>query len=275
MDKASIKRFLEDTAHVQGWFFPIDAYLFGMVDDVQKRSGIAGDLFEIGVHHGKTAILLARMARQGESLGVCDVFERQDLNHDGSGRGSRAVFTENLAKHGGLKESQIKVLAKPSDTVRDDEIDTNYRVFHIDGGHLADIVWSDLRLADAVTRRNGAVILDDVFNPSWPGVGEGFYRFMSSTPGSFVPIIIGGNKVVLTRPEAAERYTRHWANADTWRTYFEPGPYWFTLKEWLGVKVLTAVRQEFVDLNPIAAAKQHLHGKSWNDRWKRVVLKYL
>ena len=91
MQHEDVRRYLGETKEVQGWFFPVDAYLFGLIDEIQRREDLRGHLFEIGVHHGKTAIFLARMARAGELLGVCDVFGQQELNRDHSGEGSRDV----------------------------------------------------------------------------------------------------------------------------------------------------------------------------------------
>jgi hypothetical protein len=81
----NVSTYLNATQHVEGWLFPIDAHLFAMVDAMQKRMNICGNLFEIGVHHGKTTILLAHLASSHELVGVCDVFDRQELNVDGSG----------------------------------------------------------------------------------------------------------------------------------------------------------------------------------------------
>ena len=67
MNKSEADAYLRATSAVEGWFFPIDAYLFAAIDEIQKRAGITGNLFEIGVHHGKTAIFLARMLREARS----------------------------------------------------------------------------------------------------------------------------------------------------------------------------------------------------------------
>jgi len=96
MKKTGVADYLASTARVDGWFFPVDAYAFGMIDEIQKRESISGNLFEIGVHHGKTAIFLARAAAPGEIVGVCDVFEDQQLNVDHSGSGSRDQFLANM-----------------------------------------------------------------------------------------------------------------------------------------------------------------------------------
>ena len=62
MNPDAVAEYLDTTKGVEGWFFPIDAFLFAMIDTIQQREGIRGNLFEIGVHHGKTALFLSRMS---------------------------------------------------------------------------------------------------------------------------------------------------------------------------------------------------------------------
>lgn len=247
MKRDEVRRYLEDTRAVEGWFFPIDAYLFGFIDEVQGREGVGGNLFEIGVHHGKTAIFLARMRREGESVGVCDVFDEQELNVDRSGEGNRAVFERNLRGH------ELRVFAKVSSALTGEETTRNCRFFHIDGGHRAEDVVNDLEVAARALLPDGVVAVDDLFNPNWPGVGEGFYRFIATRPDVFVPLLIGGNKVLLARPGAAARYERHWDEVKD----AVDAPFAFDFKEWLGRRVLTAIRLAWVDLDPYGAARMH------------------
>ena len=253
MQKHEVAEYLGATRDVEGWFFPIDAYLFAILDEIQKEEGIAGDLFEIGVHHGKTAIFLARMASGGEHVGVCDVFEQQELNRDRSGEGNREIFQRHLRAHASL--DLVRVFAKLSADLTTSDTTTRCRFFHIDGGHRPEDVMGDLHTALRALLPEGVVAVDDVFNPSWPGVSEGFYRFLGS--GAFVPIAIGGNKVLLTRPDAAPRYERHWQNLDRWRTFIAPQPFALDFKEWMGRRVMTAIRTSWVDLDPMGAAQLH------------------
>ena len=250
MTRDEVTRYLDETRAVEGWFFPVDAYLFGFIDEVQRTEGIRGNLFEIGVHHGKTAMFLARCRRDGEVLGVCDVFEQQELNRDRSGEGSREIFVRNMSAH------PVRIFAKESARLTSEETTTECRFVHIDGGHRADDVANDLRVAERALLADGVVALDDAFNPSWPGVSEGFYRFVSTHPDAFAPLLIGGNKVLLARPDAIARYERHFgaiAGAVT-------APFTFDWKEWLGRRVLTAIRHAWVDLDPMGAAEQHRRG---------------
>jgi hypothetical protein len=248
MHSEEVRRYLDETRHVEGWFFPVDAYLFAFVDAIQKREGIRGNLFEIGVHHGKTALFLARVAAEGEALGVCDVFEQQELNRDGSGEGSRELFVRNM------QDFPVRVFAKESSALTTEETTTRCRFFHIDGGHRAEDVAGDLATAQRALLEDGVVALDDLFNPNWPGVSEGFYRFQATHPDAFSPLLIGGNKVLFARPHAAARYERHFeAIAEA-----VDAPFAFGGKEWLGRRVLTAIRLAWVDLDPMGAARLHM-----------------
>jgi hypothetical protein len=99
--------------------------------------------------------------------------------------------------------------------------------------------------------------VDDVFNSNWPGVGEGYYRFRSEQREVFVPIVIGGNKVFLVRPAAAETYERHWSGPRGLSEFYDGSAFTFDFKEWEGHRVLTAIRQAWVDLDPAVAAALH------------------
>ncbi|HEX2062243.1 MAG TPA: class I SAM-dependent methyltransferase, partial [Thermoanaerobaculia bacterium] len=226
MTRDEVLEYLQATKGVEGWFFPIDALLFGILDEVQKREGIAGNLFEIGVHHGKTALFLTRMARAHDTVGVCDVFDRQELNRDRSGEGNLHIFLRHLAG------APVRIFAKLSSELTAEETTTQCRFVHIDGGHRPQDVIADLHTADRALQPEGVVAVDDVFNPNWPGVSEGFYAFLRES-NAFVPIAIGGNKVLLARPSAAARYERHWRNTTEWERYIAPQPFGLGFKEWL------------------------------------------
>lgn len=257
MKREAVDDYLRSTAAVEGWFFPIDALLFGLVDEIQKSEGIGGNLFEIGVHHGKTAIFLARMLSSGERLGVCDVFEQQELNRDHSGEGNRSIFERHLSELASLPAESLKIFARLSSSLTPVETTTTCRFFHIDGGHRPEDVYGDLEIASAALIDEGVVAIDDVFNPSWPGVSEGFYRFMNERRGAFAPILIGGNKVFLARPPHAARYGAALSQPDAWRVAVAPHPFALGIKQWLEREVVTAIRMTWVDLDPDGAARMH------------------
>lgn len=188
---------------VEGWFWPAAGYLFALLDEVQKNRGIEGNIFEIGTYHGKCARLLCELLRhETESLGVCDLF---GVGPDAGTPGFRADFERTLGGHPNAGRC-LRVFQKDSAKLSPDDTTTNCRFFHIDGGHSAADVFGDLVVASRAVTRDGVVVLDDFHNFAWPGVAEGFFRFMRDRPGEFVPLAVGFNKGVLVRPGADEFY---------------------------------------------------------------------
>jgi hypothetical protein len=147
----------------------------------------------------------------------------------------------------------VRVFAKESSRLTVDDTTAQCRFVHIDGGHRPADVFNDLEVADRALLPDGVVAVDDVFNPSWPGVSEGFYQFVTARPEVFAPLLIGGNKVLLARPASAARYEAHFASI----TDAICGPFAIGIKEWLGRRVTTAIRLTWVDLDPMGAARLH------------------
>jgi hypothetical protein len=51
------------------------------------------------------------------------------------------------------------------------------RLFSVDGGHSMEVALHDLRLAHSVKVEGGVVMVDDYFDPKFPGVSEAVNRF--------------------------------------------------------------------------------------------------
>lgn len=244
MNRTDVAAYLTATGRIHGSLLPIDAYILGILDEVQKREKIRGNLFEIGVHQGKTAILLARAAEGDEVAGFCDVFE-----------GGTGEFLANMKKFAPLPPERLQVFAKRSASLTADETTTRVRLFHIDGGHRAENVFTDLVTADRAVLADGLVVIDGVFDSHWPEVGEAFYSFVTSRPAALLPIFIGGNKVVLTRPDAVVEYEQHWSDL------FEGVPFDSDWKDWLGRRVLTAIRTPEGDAPSLTSRLRGLIGR--------------
>ena len=185
---------------VQGWLDPTAVATIPLLSAEQGRLGISGGVSEIGIHHGRLFILLHLLRRGDERSAAYDLFEMQDENVDGSGKGDKETFLDNLRRHGGDVE-RIVVKSRNSLAMTPAEVRADagpVRLFSVDGGHTADITASDLALAEGSLCPGGIVILDDYFNESWPGVSEGAARYLSSGASQLVPVAIGGNKFMLT-----------------------------------------------------------------------------
>jgi hypothetical protein len=216
MDPAQARRIAKRTNAISGWFSADAAALFALLDAVQHDDDVTGGLFEIGVHHGRSAVLLCSMAGPGESVGACDLFERQDLNVSASGAGDRAIFERNVAEFvPGF--DRLVVHARSSAELRAEEVGGPHRLFHVDGGHSREEALGDIRLGAQVLHERGALVVDDPYRLEWPGVTEALLQFLDEH-GDFSAVAVGFNKLVLVKEKARAPYEL--ALADPW-AYFD------------------------------------------------------
>ncbi len=159
---------------VGGWFVRLDADMFTAVDQWQRQAGVTGNLLEIGVYQGRSAILLGWLRGQGERLEVCDLFEDQEATATAPGDGGlydtleRARFERNFLR---FHDALPVIHQGPSRDLGHHMADASFRFVHVDGSHLYDPVVSDLALSRRLLVPGGVVVLDDWCTPRMPGVG--------------------------------------------------------------------------------------------------------
>ncbi|MFD4503263.1 class I SAM-dependent methyltransferase [Streptomyces sp. NPDC058457] len=182
---------------VPGWFPVLDQVLFDWFLSRQEASGTRGDLLEVGVYMGKSAIFTGRHLRPGESFTVCDLFEGDapdDANRAEStksyGRLTRQIFEENyLAFHDALP----RVLQGPSSVVPGEVAPRSCRFVHVDASHLYEHVNGDIRAARELLLPDGIVVLDDFRSEHTPGVSIATWEAVLN--GELRPICISTQKL--------------------------------------------------------------------------------
>jgi hypothetical protein len=202
---AALRYAIRDIGSVEGWVSESATTATLLLAQAQDRAAVAGDIAEIGIHHGKYFILLAQFLNPGETGLAIDLFGRQAANLDGSGHGDLDRFRQNLTTHLG-PDPAVVVLEADSLSLTTDRLGARaFRMVSIDGGHTAAHVLNDLALFEPVLHEHGFVVVDDFYNPAWPGVNEGMFRYWL-TGGALRPFAYGGNKLYLCRPSAWEAY---------------------------------------------------------------------
>jgi hypothetical protein len=161
--------------------------------------GIHGDLFEIGVYCGKSAILLGHLANPPlERLVVCDLFED-----------TGSVDEENLAEfrtwYSGFRKQDFvdqylrfhaqlpTVLIGPSTEIDAEAMRSTCRFVHVDGSHTYDIVREDIRTAERLLGAGGIVAFDDISTAHNPGSALAVWEEVLS--GRFVPLCLTSAKL--------------------------------------------------------------------------------
>jgi Methyltransferase domain len=214
---------------IPGWFYRVDAEIFAVITDHQRRSALGGSLVEIGLHHGKSFIALCLSLQEGEKAYGVDLFEgQQSLNLDYSGKGERSWVESNL-RTAGVSLSAVVLDGRTSMSVRPDDILGAVgaaRFFSIDGGHHLEAVRNDLALAEQTLAHHGVIALDDFHRPEWPDVSAGYFAWFAARSRPIVPFAIGLNKLYLCEEPHVNRY-QELLNGSEFLSFFHSKRYKF------------------------------------------------
>ena len=210
-----LKCYLDDHFDdVEGWCIP---HLFQCITacrEYQAEIDLQAPIAEIGVYHGKFFIGLAAVSGASAGHHAIDVFDLQQFNLDGAGKGNLEKFENNLKKCG-YEENQYKIFRTDSMTISRKEIDAVrentdlFSFFSIDGCHMVEHTINDIRIALELTDPRGIILVDDYNNPNWPGVQEGVSKLYFNEAPVFVPLIFTSNKLFLCHISYQRSYLKY------------------------------------------------------------------
>ncbi len=190
---------------IDGWFDIDAARIFYYLNSIQKKENISGNIFEIGVHHGKSSLLLGMFIDpDNNKLIVNDIFDQQEHNISKSGFGSEQIFKKNFKKFF-KTENGLEIIVKPSNKLTLNDTTNECIFFSIDGGHSSEETYIDLVTAKNAISKEGMIAIDDYFNSGFPGVSEGVCRFLIENE-DIVPWIYCFNKMILIRKDMLTKY---------------------------------------------------------------------
>jgi len=169
-----------------------------------------------------------------ESLGLCDLFSKQEYNISDSGKGDKKILINNLSSY--FDEINfVKIYEKQSKELTTQEC-KNCRFFHIDGGHSVDETYNDLSIAADSITETGVVAIDDFCNIVYPEVIEGVYRFLNNRK-SLAPFALAFNKLFLCSPKRQSWYLERLFSEDS-KKYVKNGDFETFERQFLGYKVV-------------------------------------
>jgi hypothetical protein len=216
--KKDIGYYWQHCNKIEGWLDAEAARIIARLSNYQRSQGIRGDIFEIGVHHGKLTVLLGLLLGDGEHIGVCDIFDDQSHNVSRSGHGSKAEFQRHWLYYFN-EDVSLTVHEKPSQELTPADTGSKVRIFSIDGGHTAEETYGDLHLAKKALLPEGFILVDDYFDPVFPGVSEGINRFLLDHP-DIRPVMHFFNKMMLVKGTGQYSYNDY-LNSNSFRTFMQ------------------------------------------------------
>ncbi len=188
---------------VEGWCIPHLWQVIEPLHELQTNLGINQPVAEIGVFHGKFLIGLLKTKNVSRGNFAIDVFDMQEFNLDGAGKGNLQALKDNLAKCGMAPDTVI-IERVDSLAIRDAHIDSilarsggGFSFFSVDGCHLPEHTVNDIRIAMKLTVPQGIIFIDDYYNANWPGVQEGVAKLYFNDYVNRVPLVYTCNKLFL------------------------------------------------------------------------------
>jgi predicted O-methyltransferase YrrM len=189
------KNFAAKYLSIPGFSYPESFAIWDFFLSEQSEANAGGNLLEIGVYHGQSALLLAHHAATTEHLVLVDPTD----------------FVEAARKNvASVKTENIKIMKTRSDDESVRNLNQTYgrtfRWIHIDGDHRAETVLNDLSVADRVLNPKGILCIDDFFSPRYPGITYAVIEYLQAHPENLTLFLCGFNKGYLVRPSASRHY---------------------------------------------------------------------
>ena len=185
---------------MDGWFRLTDQLVMNWLLEYQDRTGVTGDLLEMGAYLGKSTILIGFHRGAGERLVVCDLFGQEPPTEEN--RQTAAFYTENLtreafeANYALFHAEPPEVIQAPTTAIPDRVPADSCRFVHIDACHLYDVVLEDIQTARSVLSEDGIVVFDDIRAAHTPGVPAAVWPEVVSR--GLHPICLTPNKLYAT-----------------------------------------------------------------------------
>jgi hypothetical protein len=163
-----------DLTAIPGWFLPQDQKLFRWFLGEQERRHITGDLAELGVYMGKSAVVIGQYLRPGETFTIIDLFESPACDDENrvENTNTYAGLTQRTFEANYLRfHDRLPVVVKaPSSEILDHASPGAHRFVHVDASHLYEHIRADVTSARALLHESGVVAFDDIQAHHSPGV---------------------------------------------------------------------------------------------------------
>lgn len=186
---------------VIGWFYPLDIVLtFYFIKLLQIG---AGDICELGVAWGKSAIGLSWCKNDEDKLHLYDSFQAEISPDDAKKMmkdyGNDVNVHWNVCDLTQLDPKNIKF--------------RNIRYLHIDACHLHRAILNDLNNFSPLVDERGIISVDDYNDQEYPGINTAITQFCLSDKGKDWTIFaIGQNKAYLCRKSYLKTYKQSLVN---------------------------------------------------------------
>lgn len=178
--------------NVHGWFYPLDILImFNLLRN--NVNELKGDICELGVAQGKSAILLSLMRSENENFYMYDL-DPQDA-------------PKNVAQYGNEKRTKFTSMDLMNLDKSDVVFENKLKLLHIDACHYHTALLKDINNFHEHVCDNGIIVIDDINDAEFPGVNTAVAEFCLTNP-QWKMFAIGHNKAYLAKEQYVRSYIK-------------------------------------------------------------------
>jgi predicted O-methyltransferase YrrM len=187
-----------DIKAISGAFWAPDRDMFRVL--LKATQPMGGDLAELGVFYGASAVLVGSYLQPGETFTVIDLFETPASDD--------ANVEENADQYAGLTQQAFednyrRLVGEPPVVIQDFSENIvhhaahgTHRFVHVDASHLYEHVVKDIDVAKILLKPDGVLVMDDIRAPHTPGVAAAAWQAVTRT--GMRPFAISPQKLYAT-----------------------------------------------------------------------------
>ncbi|MDT9593450.1 class I SAM-dependent methyltransferase [Nocardioides zeae] len=165
---------------IRGWFPASDQATFTWLLDHQRATEPAGDVVELGVFMGKSAVYVGQHLAEGERFTVVDLFDdvTDEASIPASERTTYRSLTQKTFEENYLKfHPELPVVVRGLSSVVREHVEADTcRFVHVDASHMYDHVREDAESARLLLREGGIVCFDDYRSAHTPGTAAAVWE---------------------------------------------------------------------------------------------------
>jgi predicted O-methyltransferase YrrM len=201
---ATFERLHDKAQTIDGMLSRFSMAVLDMLLAYQRATDVRGDIIEIGIYKGKSAVILGNYLNPGERLTLVDV---QDI-----------LDRDALAGFENATDLLITDSGKLPETLPDFQKRLqSFRLIHIDASHGFHETYRELEIAEQLLAPRGVIALDDFANLDFSQNIAAIFRYLFCAPTNLVLFLVTDEKGYMCRKEDAETYlsyTYNWALAE-------------------------------------------------------------
>jgi predicted O-methyltransferase YrrM len=169
-------------------------FSMGIMDSLmtfQRRASLKGNMLELGVYRGRTALLMGRQLQASERIVLVDVEDLLD-------RRAIASFSESV--------DYLCVDSRKFRSTYPTYERRTFRFVHIDASHAFRATFNELKIADALLARGGIIALDDFGNFNFSQNAAAIFKYLFTARTDLTPFLVTDSKAYLCRRPALASY---------------------------------------------------------------------